>query len=117
LLPLWLVSNLYAGFVYFKMTRNARFLVSPFRVIFTVLASMRKSWSKHVIFHQKNGSSAKILDFSPTMILGSEKFTIGRRIALAISNLAIRLAGLSKFKITEIKRYPLLDPSFLETDR
>lgn len=117
LLPLWLVSTLYAGFVYFKMTGDARFLVSPFRVISSVLASMRKSWAKHVSFHKKNGSGAKTLDFSPTMILGNEKFTFGRRIALAVSNIAIRLAGLSKFKITEIKRYPLLDPSFLETDR
>lgn len=117
LLPMWLVSNLYAGFVYFKMTRNARFLLSPFRVIFAVIASMRKSWIKHASFHQKNGSSAKTLNFSPTMILSSEKLTFGRRFALTISNLAIKLAGLSKFKITEIKRYPLLDPSFLEKDR
>ena len=114
LLPLWLLSNLYAGFVYFKMTRNSKFLLSPFRVILSVLAGMGKAWSKHERFHQKNGSSAKALNFSPTMILGSEKLTFGRKLALAVSNFAIRFAGLSKFRITEIKRYPLLDAEYLE---
>ncbi len=116
LLPLWLLSNLYAGFVYFKMTRNSKFLLTPFRVIFAVLAGMRKAWSKHERFHQRNGSSAKSLNFSPTMILGSEELTFGRRLALGVANFAIRFAGLSKFKIKEIKRYPLLDPSYLERD-
>ncbi|HZY46798.1 MAG TPA: glycosyltransferase family 2 protein, partial [Candidatus Bathyarchaeia archaeon] len=78
MLPLWLISNLYAGFVYFRMTRNPRFLLSPFRVIFAVLSGMRRTWSKHMRFHQKNGSSAKALNFSPTMILGNEKLTFGR---------------------------------------
>src|SRR2546428_13500337 len=83
LLPLWLLSNLYAGFVYFRMTRNSKFLLSPFRVIFSVLAGVGKAWSKHEKFHPKKGSRRKAPNLSPKMNLGSEKLSIGRRLPRA----------------------------------
>jgi GT2 family glycosyltransferase len=117
LLPVWLISNLYAGLVYYRTTRNPRFLLSPFRVISAVLTGMGKAWAKHTRFHQENGSTASALNFSSTLILDSERLTFARRFALAAVNLAVRLAGLSKFKITKIERYPLLDPDYLAKNR
>ncbi|TMI20042.1 hypothetical protein E6H36_13275 [Candidatus Bathyarchaeota archaeon] len=117
LLPVWLTSNLYAGLVYYKTTRNPRFLLSPFKVVLSVIADMRRAWVKHEAFHRESGSAVKALNFSSKLILSDEKMTFARRFALATVNLALRLAGLSKFKITRIERYPLLDPAFLEKNR
>src|SRR2546426_949275 len=111
LLPVWLISNLYAGLVYYKTTRNPRFLLSPFKVVLAVIGDMRKAWVKHANFHRENGSAVKALNFSSKLILSDEKMTFARRFALATVNLAVRIAGLSKFKITRIERYPLLDPA------
>jgi GT2 family glycosyltransferase len=113
MLPWWLLSNLYAGIVYYRTTKNPRYLVSPFQVIYSIIKDMRKVWRKHLRFHQENGSEASGLNFSSTLILDNERLTFTRRMALATVNLAIRLAGLHKFKITRIKRYPLLDPAYL----
>jgi len=113
MLPWWLLSNMYAGLVYHRATRNPRYLLSPFEVIFTVLKDMKKAWQKHLRFHQENGSAANGLDFSPTLIMDNDKLTFGRRLALTMVNIAIRLAGLKRFKITRLKRYPLLDPVYL----
>jgi GT2 family glycosyltransferase len=114
LLPWWLISNLYAGAVYYGTTKNPRYLLSPFEVIYSVLKDFRKAWRKHLKFHQENGSAASGLGFSSTLILDNEKLTFPRRVALTTINFAIRLAGLKRFRITRLKRYPLLDAAYLD---
>jgi GT2 family glycosyltransferase len=113
MLPWWLLSNVYAGVVYYRTTRNPRYLLSPFEVIWSVVRDMPKVWRKHLRFHRENGSSASALDFSSALIMDNEKLTFARRAALSVINVAIRLAGLNKFRITRLKRYPLLDPAYL----
>lgn len=114
LLPVWLLSTFYAGILHYRLTRDPRFLIVPLRVVHAVLASMRKAWIMRAKFHQKRTSTTSILNFSRTLILDNDRVTFFRRLALATVNLAIHLAGLSKFTITRIKRYPLVDPSYLE---
>ena len=113
MLPWWLLSNMYAGVLYYRTTKNARYLLSPFEVIWSVVKDMRKVWRKHLRFHQENGSVAAGLEFSSSLILDNERLTFARRVALTMINFAIRLAGLNKFRIKRLKRYPLLDPAYL----
>jgi GT2 family glycosyltransferase len=113
MLPWWLVSNTYAGAVYYGTTKDPRYLLSPFEVIYSVLKDFRKAWQKHLRFHRENGSAASVLEFSSTLILDNDRLTFPRRMALTVINFAIRLAGLKKFRITRLKRYPLLDPAYL----
>jgi GT2 family glycosyltransferase len=113
MLPWWLLSNGYAGVLYYRTTKNPQYLLSPFQVIWSVARNMKKVWRKHLRFHLENGASVSGLEFSSALILDNEKLTLARRAALSMINLAIRLAGLNKFRITRLKRYPLLDPAYL----
>jgi hypothetical protein len=113
MLPWWLLSNTYAGMLYYRATKNPQYLLSPFQVIWSVVRNLKKVWRKHLRFQMENGASVSGLEFSSSLILDNEKLTFARRAALSIINLAIRLAGLNKFRITRLKRYPLLDPAYL----
>jgi len=113
MLPWWLLSNTYAGILYYRTTKNPQYLLSPFQVIWSVVRNLKKVWRKHLRFQMENGASVSGLEFSSSLILDNEKLTFARRAALSIINLAIRLAGLNKFRITRLKRYPLLDPAYL----
>ncbi len=116
LLPVWLASTFYGSLVYYRLTKDPKFFLTPFKVIGEVLASMPKVWARHEQFHGKKSTATSSLRFSRNLILDSDRLTFFRRMALTSINVMIRLAGLSKFTITRIKRYPLVDPSYLAQD-
>ncbi len=116
LLPAWLASTFYGSLVYYRITKDPRFFLVPFRVIGEILASMPRVWARHEDFHRKKSTGTTALRFSRSLILDSDKLTFFRRMALTGINAMIRLAGLSKFTITRIKRYPLVDPTYLAQD-
>jgi GT2 family glycosyltransferase len=116
LLPVWLASTFYGSLVYYRLTKDPKFFLTPFKVIGEVLASMPKVWARHEQFHGKKSTATNSLRFSRNLILDSDRLTFFRRMALTGINVMIRLAGLSKFTITRIKRYPLVDPSYLAQD-
>ncbi len=116
LLPVWLASTFYGSLVYYRLTKDPKFFSTPLRVIAEILASMPKIWKRHQDFHQTKSAETHALRFSRHMILDHEKLTFFRRMALTGINVMIHLAGLSKFTITRIKRYPLVDPLYLAQD-
>jgi len=116
LLPVWLGSTFYGSLVYYRLTKDPRFFLVPLRVVGEVLLSMPKVWARHQEFHRRRNMETSALRFSRNLILDSEKLTFFRRMALAAINAMIRLSGLSKFTITRLKRYPLVDPTYLAQD-
>ena len=115
-MPVWLLSTFYGSLVYYRLKKDPKFFLVPLRVVREVLLSMPKVWARHVEFHRKKNTTPAKLNFSRNLILDSDRLTFFRRMALTGINLMIRLAGLSKFTITRIKRYPLVDPSYLAQD-
>jgi hypothetical protein len=109
MLPTWVVSTVYGGIVYYRLTGNPVYLKASFKAVFALATSFRRAWLKHLRFAPKKVIPFESIGLTPYLILDTGRQTLFSRFALGVINLSVHLAGLRKYKITSIVRYPLLD--------
>jgi GT2 family glycosyltransferase len=113
MLPSWVVSTIYGGILYYRLTSNSAYLRVSFQVLFALAAGFRKAWLKHLRFGPRKVIPVESIGLSPQLILDTDRQTILSRLALGLVNLAACLAGLKRFRITSTVKYPLLDRIYL----
>ncbi len=109
MLPVWLLSTIYAGYFYYALTKDKRYIRVPIGVIFAVLLGLKGVWVKHSTFQPKKKLALGDLPFSKELILDSPKMTLVRRFGIALANLSATLAGLSGHQIAVSTKYSLFD--------
>jgi len=109
MLPTWIASTFYGGVVYYRMTGDPAYLKVSFKALFALATSFRKAWQKHLWFKSRKVVPIQSIGLTPFLILDTDKETLFSRFALGVINLSVYFAGLWRYRITSIVRYPLLD--------
>jgi len=109
LLPLWIMSTLYATYIFYKTTGDAGFLVSGIKVIGGYLRGLKKIWKKRVLIQclrkvDDNTIFAKFRELLFTDNLNAKLNSLG----LAFVRTWLRICKIN-MKIIGFQEYPTFD--------
>jgi GT2 family glycosyltransferase len=113
MLPVWAMSTIYGGVLYYRLTGNPVYVRVSFKVLFSLTSGLKQAWEKHSRFNPKKRISIDSIGLSSVLILDTDKRTLFRRYAVGLVNFAASFAGLRRNQITSFVRYPLLDRIYL----
>ena len=102
LLPIWLLSSLYASYLFSKATKDARYIKMGFKVIFDVIRGFRRNWIKRR-FIKRRLSSKELLFSHELLTYKPSKFDWA---LIRIINGILRLIGFPNLNINSMKEYP-----------
>jgi GT2 family glycosyltransferase len=102
LLPIWLLSSLYASYIFSKATKDSRYIKMGFKVFFDVIRGFRRNWIKRCFIKRQFSSrellfSHELLTYKPSMF---------DRALVRIINGILRLIGFPNLGINSMREYP-----------
>lgn len=109
LLPLWLLSTIYAAYLFYRSTGNTTYLFTGVRIIRRYLAGFRKIWEKHVRMQaiRKVDDDEIFSKFRKVLFVDNPNSHLSR-LALAFVKSWLQICRV-KCEIVGLQRYPTFD--------
>lgn len=109
LLPIWLLSTLYASYLFFKATRDtdssaSDYMIQGIKVVIDVLKNLKQLWRKHVAVSSRRRVDSRDLPISNTLLTYRAK--LGQEILVGFVNMVLECVGLGHWKVTALREYP-----------
>jgi GT2 family glycosyltransferase len=109
LLPLWLLSTIYAAYLFHQSTGNTTYFFIGVRVILRHLADFRKIWKKHVWMQSiRKVDDEEIFSKFRRVLFADRPDSYMNRLALAFINSWLKITGI-KNEIVGFQRYLTFD--------